>query len=117
MDIPQITSTETAEIGCMGQKYLATGKHVAMRRWEEKPCTWGEMHTRQYETVGYVIAGELELDLDGETARLKSGDSWLVPAGAPHRYQIVQPLVAIEATSPPARLAGRDAGDRKESSL
>jgi len=108
MDIPQVTSKSDAETGEMGQAYLATGKQVAMRRWEETVCDFGEATCREYETVGYVLSGVLELDLAGESVTLRRGDSWLVPAGATHRYRIVEPIVAIEATSPPARFNDRD---------
>jgi glyoxylate utilization-related uncharacterized protein len=30
---------------------------------------------REYETVGYVIAGRMELVLEGQTLRLEPGDS------------------------------------------
>ncbi len=108
MDIPQITSKSDADSGEMGQQYLATGKQVALRRWEEDPCDFSEPTSRDYETVGYVLSGVLELDLDGETVTLRSGDSWLVPQGAQHRYRIIEPMIAIEATSPPARFNDRD---------
>ena len=39
---------------------------------------------------------------------LEPGDSWLVPAGAEHSYQITDAFTAIEATSPPAHAHGRD---------
>lgn len=108
MDIPQIISTSQAESGDMGQQYLVTGKQVALRRWEEPACEFGELRSREYETVGYVLSGSLELDFDGESVKLRSGDSWLVPKGANHRYRILDNLVAIEATSPPARFNERD---------
>ena len=34
--------------------------------------------SRDYETVGYVISGSANLDLEGQTLNLKAGDSWLV---------------------------------------
>lgn len=40
--------------------------------------------------------------------RLTAGDSWLVPKDAIHRYRIVEHFVAVEATSPPAHVRGRD---------
>jgi quercetin dioxygenase-like cupin family protein len=46
--------------------------------------------------------------LDGQTLNLKAGDSWLVPAGAMHRYTIINPFTAVEATAPPAEVHGRD---------
>jgi len=108
MDILQIVSKSNAMMGEMGQTYLASGKQVALRCWDESPGEFSEMRARDYETVGYVISGELKIDLDGQIAELEAGDSWLVPEGSQHRYQITKTVVAIEATSPPARFNGKD---------
>ncbi|MCS7465489.1 cupin domain-containing protein [Stieleria sp. ICT_E10.1] len=108
MDIPQVTPQCDIKTGGMGQVYLASGKHVALRRWSENPGGFSEVRSRNYEIVGYLVEGMLEIDLDGEMAKLGSGDSWLVPEGAPHRYRVIDPVVAIEATSPPARFNDRD---------
>lgn len=95
--------------GEMGQKYLVAGKRVSMRLWVEEPGgTLKAPTTREYETVGYVIAGSARLDLEGQTLNLKAGDSWLVPAGATHQYTIIEPFTAVEATAPPAEVFGRD---------
>ena len=52
--------------GEMGQKYLASGKAIAMRMWEnEQPSDDKTLHTRDYETVGYVISGRAELHVRG----------------------------------------------------
>lgn len=95
--------------GEMGQKYLASGKSVAMRMWEnEQPTDDKEMRTRDYETVGFVIAGKAELLIEDQKIILEKGDSWLVPEGAKHTYKIIESFTAIEATSPPAHAHGRD---------
>jgi quercetin dioxygenase-like cupin family protein len=95
--------------GDMGQKYLASGKNVSMRLWEaEEPAEAKEPSTRAYETVGYVISGRAELHLEGQQVRLEPGDSWVVPKGASHTYQILESFTAIEATYPPAQVNGRD---------
>lgn len=96
--------------GALGQKYLASGVHVAMRLWDEKPGEEGQKpeSRRDYETVGYVLAGRAELHLEGQTVILAEGDSWVVPRGATHQYRILEPFKAIEATSPPAHAHGRD---------
>lgn len=94
--------------GPAGQRYLASGKSVAMRLWDEEPGSEKPATRREYETVGYVIRGEAELHLEGQTVTLRSGDSWVVPRGAEHRYRIVEPFTAVEATSPPAAVHGRD---------
>lgn len=96
--------------GEMGQKYLASGKSVSMRLWENedpssevKPST-----TRDYETVGYVINGKAELHIEGQMVLLEPGNSWVVPKGASHTYKILESFTAVEATSPPAQVHGRD---------
>jgi mannose-6-phosphate isomerase-like protein (cupin superfamily) len=95
--------------GKMGQKYLASGIHVAMRLWEEEtPRDPKPLGARNYETVGFVIKGRAELHLEGQTILLEPGDSWMVPKGATHTYKILEPFTAVEATSPPAVVHGRD---------
>ena len=100
----------TSPRGEMGQRYLVAGKRVSMRLWVQEPGHQLKAPTtREYETVGYVISGSARLDLEGQTLNLKAGDSWLVPAGATHQYTIIELFTAVEATSPPAEVHGRDA--------
>ncbi len=95
--------------GELGQTYLAGGKTVSMRLWEnEEPGEPKPEAARDYETVGYVISGRAELHLEGQMVLLEPGDSWLVPKGARHSYKILEPFTAVEATSPPAQVHGRD---------
>lgn len=104
--------------GDMGQKYLASGKHVSMRLWEKEPPTNGNGKNetkRDYETVGYVLSGKAKLHCEGQTIILEAGNSWVVPADANHHYEILEEFSAIEATSPPAEVHGRDSCcDEKE---
>jgi quercetin dioxygenase-like cupin family protein len=94
--------------GTMGQVYLAGGKRVSMRLWREEPGAVTAESSRDYETVGFVIEGRADLDSEGQHVVLAAGDSWVVPKGATHRYRIVERFVAVEATSPPAEVHGRD---------
>ncbi len=75
MDIPQVINTQDSSVGEMGQAYLATGKAVALRRWDENAGESSELHSREYETVGYLISGRMEVEIDGQPATLL-----LVPA-------------------------------------
>lgn len=95
--------------GEMGQKYLASGKNVAMRMWEnEQPGEPKAPAAREYETVGFVISGRAELHIEGQMVLLETGDSWVIPQGASHTYTILEPFTAVEATYPPAHVHGRD---------
>jgi quercetin dioxygenase-like cupin family protein len=104
-------SSAHSPTGAMGQVYLASGKRVAMRLWRDEPPQDRKPGARRdYETVGYVIAGRAELILEGQTIGLEPGDSWLVLAGAEHSYRILEAFTAVEATAPPAQAHGRDEG-------
>jgi quercetin dioxygenase-like cupin family protein len=95
--------------GEMGQKYLASGKTLSMRLWEdEQPDEPKPEAQREYETVGYVIKGRAELHIEGQMVLLEPGDSWAVPKGSSHTYKILEPFTAVEATSPPSQVHGRD---------
>lgn len=94
--------------GSGGQRYLASGKAVSMRLWENEPPGEGPAVRRDYEMVGYVIAGEAELLIEGQVLVLHPGSCWVVPKGAEHRYRVRQDFTAIEATAPPAQVHGRD---------
>lgn len=45
---------------------------------------------------------------EGQMVLLEPGDSWVVQKGASHTYKILKPFTAVEATSPPAQVHGRD---------
>lgn len=106
--VKKVDSTHSPK-GQLGQKYLASGKTVSMRLWEdEQPNEPKEPTEREYETVGYVIKGRAELHIEGQTVLLEPGDSWVVPKGSSHTYKILEPFTAVEATSPPAQVHGRD---------
>lgn len=45
------------------------------------------MIEHQGEEIGYVLAGELELTIDGTTYHLNEGDSFFFPSNLPHGYR------------------------------
>lgn len=95
--------------GDLGQKYLASGKQVSMRLWEDEAVAADKIDSaRDYETVGYVIKGRAELHCEGQMVLLEPGDSWTVPKGAHHHYRILEKFTAVEATAPPSEVHGRD---------
>jgi uncharacterized cupin superfamily protein len=68
--------------GEQGQTYLASGKSVAIRLWQESPREHHKTPSkREYETAGYVISGHAELEIEGQTVKLEPGDSWSFKRG------------------------------------
>ena len=95
--------------GAEGEKYLASGKHVSMRLWEnEQPAEPKVPAARPYETVGFVLSGRAELHIEGQVVILEQGNSWVVPKDSSHTYKILESFSAVEATSPPAQVHGRE---------
>jgi quercetin dioxygenase-like cupin family protein len=102
-------NARTSPRGEMGQKYLAAGVKMSMRLWEnEPPQPKTAPQTRDYEMIGYCIRGRATLHVEGQTINLNPGDSWVVPKGAQHAYEIMEAFTAVETTSPPAEVHGRD---------
>jgi len=95
--------------GKQGQKYLAAGVKTSMRLWEdEEPGKSKSATRRNYETIGFVIKGRAELEIEAQRVTLEPGDSWIVSKGARHRYHIIETFTAVEVTCPPAEIHGRD---------
>jgi mannose-6-phosphate isomerase-like protein (cupin superfamily) len=106
--VNKVSSLSSPE-GDMGQKYLASGIHISMRLWESlPPAPSTSLTQRDYETVGFVIRGRANLKIEGQILSLTAGDSWVVPKGSSHCYEILEPFTAVEATTPPAQVHGRD---------
>ena len=102
-------NAKTSPKGDMGQTYLVSGVGMSMRMWDaEEPSEPKPEAKREYETVGFVISGKAELHLERQRVLLEEGDSWLVPQGALHTYNILEAFTAVEATHPPARVDDRD---------
>ena len=83
-----------------GEVALAAGAAMSMRLWRDEQPHAKSPHRSAYETLGYVIAGRAELTIEGQTATLSPGDSYLVPANAEHSYNILERFTAVECTAP-----------------
>ena len=55
-----------------------------------------------------LLSGRAELHLADQIVILEAGNSWVVPKDAEHTYKILESFSAVEATSPPAQVHGRD---------
>ena len=100
---PDTVNRNEAPSGPMGQRFLAATDTLGMRLWEnQQPGAAEPTVARDYETVGYVVSGRVEVTVGTSVLDLGPGDSWTVPRGAEHSYRVVEVLTAVEATSPPA---------------
>ena len=95
-----IVGSHDATPGEDGEVALAAGAAMSMRLWRDEQPHAKSPHRSAYETLGYVIAGRAELTIEGQTATLSPGDSYLVPANAEHSYNILERFTAVECTAP-----------------
>ncbi|WP_131113117.1 cupin domain-containing protein [Lichenihabitans psoromatis] len=98
----EIIDAEHTRKSKSGERHLAKGQSISMRMWDAEPAGITKEPIRSdYETVGYVISGIAEITIEGDSAVLTPGSSWVVPKGAEHTYRIMETFTAIEANSPP----------------
>jgi quercetin dioxygenase-like cupin family protein len=60
-------------------------REAVVARGEFQPGAAAPKHTHPGEEIGYVLDGELVLEIDGQPpTKLKAGDTFFVPAGQVH---------------------------------
>ena len=102
MPILVVNSNDTL-VSPEGEVTLAAGASMSMRLWRDEEPHAKQPHRSPYETIGYVISGKAELMIEGQTALLTPGCSWLVPANAEHTYRVIETFSAVECNTPPQR--------------
>lgn len=96
-----------ATSGSRGERLLARGEQVALRVWEHEPA--GETspeHANDYEYAAYVTEGTLRVRIgEADPVELGVGDSYVVPAGTPYAFEVVERATVVEAVAPASALA------------
>jgi len=54
------------------------------------------------------LRGKAKLHLKANWCCWKKAEAWVVSKGSRHSYKVIKTFTAVEATSPPAELHGRD---------
>ncbi|MDH4347024.1 MAG: cupin domain-containing protein [Thermoleophilia bacterium] len=57
-------------------------------------------HTHPHEQLGYVLEGELTLEIDGVEHRLGAGDAYRIAGGTPHAAWSDGPCVVLDVFQP-----------------
>jgi len=101
-----IVLSADATTGDRGERLLARGEQVALRVWEHEPA--GESspeHANDYEYVAYVTDGLMRVRVgEADPVEVGVGDSYVVPAGTPYTFEIVERASVVEAVAPPPAL-------------
>jgi quercetin dioxygenase-like cupin family protein len=79
----------------------ATGERMMVTLMTFKKGQEADTHSHANEQSGYCIRGRFALTVDNESSIVEPDDSYVIPAGAPHTYQILEDSLAVEVFSPP----------------
>jgi len=61
------------------------GREAVVARGEFQPGAAAPRHTHPGEEIGFVLEGEVVVEIDGQPAKtLKAGDTFFIPAGTVH---------------------------------
>jgi len=85
-----------------GAVVLATeGEQMTLTIMEFEPNAVLPEHSHPHEQVGYMIEGEAEFVLDGESFSVTAGQMWRVPGGLPHQVNVgPKPMRVVEIFYP-----------------
>jgi mannose-6-phosphate isomerase-like protein (cupin superfamily) len=93
---------EQTRFGRHGERLMARSRHVELRLWERDPA--GEAVAdpdTDHDHVVYVQSGALIVTIaDDPPVEVHQGDSYLVPAGAHYRFEVLEPATVVEAIGP-----------------
>jgi len=57
-------------------------------------------HSHPHEQTGFLVAGKLRFNVEGEVMDTESGDSWCLAGGVEHSAEALEDSVIIEVFSP-----------------
>ena len=93
------TKASEATTGERGEVLLARGERLQLRKWEHEPA--GEAapeHSNPYEYVAYLVEGAMRVRIgDADPVELRAGDSYVVPAGTPYGFEVLERATVVEA--------------------
>mgnify|MGYP001037248833 CR=1 FL=1 len=79
----------------------ATGERMMVTLMTFKKDQEVDTHSHAHEQAGYCILGRFLLTIGGAQSIIEPHDSYIIPGGAPHSYQVLEDSLAVEVFSPP----------------
>jgi quercetin dioxygenase-like cupin family protein len=105
---PEITSLPSIEFhvaGVTGHTMKNHEKQVAFFHFEEGTVVPDHSHGAQW---GYLVSGEMTLELDGRSELFQAGDVYYIPAGKKHRTSFSRASFVIDMGDDPGRFRVSD---------
>jgi len=83
----ELTTLVHGEKTLMGQFKIAKGSAIPS-------------HSHPHEQTGFLVAGKLRFNVEGEVMDTEPGDSWCLAGGVEHSAEALEDSVIIEVFSP-----------------
>jgi quercetin dioxygenase-like cupin family protein len=81
---------------------VVAGERLMLSRVELDPGAVVPVHAHPHEQFGFVMEGDAEFTIGGETRRLRAGDYYAIPGGVPHAVVTgAAGAVCMDVFSPP----------------
>lgn len=81
--------------------FTTEGQHMTVSIVEMEPGAVIPEHAHPHEQVGYLLEGEFDFTIGGETHHVVPGQMWRIPGGVPHKVVAGQRAVrAIDVFYP-----------------
>ena len=81
---------------------LVWGERIMLSRVTIEPDGVVPLHRHEHEQAGVCLSGEFDLEVDGETRRIRPGQLYLIPGGTAHAARGVGVrCVTLDIFSPP----------------
>jgi len=82
------------------RKILARGGELMMVEVSFEKGAVGAVHRHPHQQVSFVLKGSFELDIGGVNEIIRAGDSFYVPADAPHGVLALEPSAILDVFTP-----------------
>jgi len=101
--IPESEVESTEAVDGVHLKILAGGDAENVQHFTIEPGAVVPEHSHPHEQVGYMLEGALEFTVDGETERVETGHSYVIPGDEAHSAENVAdvPAVGLDVFAPP----------------
>jgi quercetin dioxygenase-like cupin family protein len=76
------------------------GEGAMLNLLEFEPGARVPVHDHPHEQLGYVLEGELALEIDGVEHRLRPGDAYRIAGGTPHAAWADGPCAVLDVFHP-----------------
>ncbi len=81
---------------------LVPGEKLMLARVHLEPNGIVPEHDHPHEQFGFIVEGEVDFTIDGETRHLGPGDYYAIPGGVRHSVNVgPRPAIALDIFSPP----------------